>query len=231
MSESGQGQRQPTAGELPPQLYRIADSVILIGVRQTERGPEPLYAEVGGELCGVAYTDPEEIRADLPDDYHLYQIKVTEFLAQLPAVCGLLIDPRCPSPTYVAPYEREVVLAAGLPFPAGATIYMKRKAHKAPRLFAALLPRVQAIAELRRLYCTQYKVADRPQKLLMVYDAELTPGADKLINDAIIAAAAEIQLPDPMQIIAVDDLPEHFRKLVRHSVEPFYVRPDVLEEI
>lgn len=209
---------------LPPHVHRIADSMVLIGLKQTDRGPEPLYTEVAGALCAVAYTDPEEIRADLPDDYRLYQVKVTEMLALLPPATGLVIDPRARSPIYIDPSEREAVIEAGLPFPPGATVYMKRKAHQHPALFAALLPGAEAIGALRHLYCTTYKVADRDQKLLMVYDADPEPGADAQINDAVIAAAAEIRLPDPLQIIAIDDVPEHFRELVRESVGPFYVR-------
>ncbi|MFE0099493.1 enhanced serine sensitivity protein SseB C-terminal domain-containing protein [Streptomyces sp. NPDC059009] len=219
-----------------PLIYRLADSTVLIGVKQTERGPEPLFTAVSGEPCAVAYTEPDEIREVLPDDYHLYQIPVVELLAQLPPVCGLLINPKAASPLYVAAEERDAVIAAGAPFPAGAFIRIKASAENPARLLPAVLARVADVHALRRLYCTRYQVADAREKILMVYDTggaadgpapDAVADQDRAVNDAIMEAAAETSLPDPMQIIALDDLPEEFRRLVLTDVEPCYVRADL----
>jgi len=115
----------PPRPELTTLVFRLADSTVLIGVTDSDRGPEPLFTEVSGQPCAVAYTDPEEIRRDLPDGYRLYQIPVPLLLSQLPPGCGLIIDPRAASPLYVAADERELVLAASVPFPAGAFIQIK----------------------------------------------------------------------------------------------------------
>lgn len=226
MSEHAeQGPQQPI--EVSPLIYRLADSVVLIGVRTGDRGPEPLYTDVSGALCAVAYTDPEEIRRDLPEGYRLFQITVPELLAQLPPAAGLIIDPRAASPIHVAAEERDVVIAAGLPFPAGAYIKVKASADPQPRLLAAALPRIEALAAVRRLYVTRYRVADAREKILVLYEVDAVPGADDAAADAVMAAAADIALADPMQIVALGEVPEDLRAVVLADVEPAYVRPDL----
>jgi SseB protein C-terminal domain len=205
-----------------PLVYRIADTTVLIGLRFGDRGPEPLYTEVGGVPAAVAYTDPDEIRRDLPDGYRLFQLQVPELLGQLPPPCGLVINPRADSPLFVAPEERDLVVAAGQPFPPGAYIRVQGRAERPERLLSAALPRLAAVRELRRLYCTRYRVADAREKLLLVYEADA--GGDDAVNDALLSAAAEAELPDPMQVIALEDIPEEFRRVVLSEVEPCYER-------
>jgi hypothetical protein len=217
----------PLPVEATPLIFRIADSTVLIGVRATERGPEPLFTEVSGEPCAVAYTHPEEIRRDLPDGYRLYQIPVPLLLAQLPPGCGLVIDPRAVPPLYVAADERDVVLAASLPFPAGAFIRIKSGADEQPALLAAALPRIE-VTSVRRVYITRYRVADAREKVLVVYETDPVPGADDLAADAFIAAAADTRLADPMQVVALDDIPAAFRRMILDDVPPAYVRPDLV---
>lgn len=212
--------------EISPLVFRIADSTVLIGVRETERGPEPLFTDVGGEPCAVAYTDPEEIRRDLPDGYRLYQIPVPLFLAELPPGCGLVINPRAASPIHVAADEREIVLAASLPFPSGAFITVKQGGDAQPALLAAALPRIE-VTSVRRVYVTRYRVADAREKVLVVYETDPVPGADAVAADAFTAAAAETGLADPMQVVALPDVPETFREMILQDVPPAYVRPDL----
>ncbi|MEW2522303.1 enhanced serine sensitivity protein SseB C-terminal domain-containing protein [Actinacidiphila alni] len=209
-------------------VFRIADSNVLIGVRSTERGPEPLFTDVGGEPCAVAYTDPEEIRRDLPEDYRLFQITVPELLMRLPVQCGLVIDPRAASPLYVAAAERDAVIAAGQPFPAGAPVRIKQGGDRQPALVAAALPRVAAVGGVRRVYLTRYQVADAREKVLVAYEADAEPaGTDAAAADAFMAAAAEVELADAMQVVALDDIPEELRRIVLEDVPPVYVRADL----
>ncbi|MEE4544879.1 hypothetical protein V2S66_23300 [Streptomyces sp. V4-01] len=223
MSESAEG---PV--EVTPLVFRIADSTVLIGVRTTERGPEPLFTDVGGEPCAVAYTDPEEISGDLPEGYRLFQIPVPLLLTQLPPGCGLLINPRAASPLLVAAAERDIVLAASVPFPSGAFIAIKSGGDEQPRLLAAALPRIEFTA-VRRVYVTRYRVADAREKVLVVYETDPAPGADSLAADGFAAAAAETGLADPMQVVALADVPETFRAILLADVPPAYVRPDLVE--
>ncbi|MEU3463151.1 hypothetical protein ABZ721_24815 [Streptomyces sp. NPDC006733] len=221
-------QPDPNGGpiEVSPLLYRLADSIVLIGVRTGDRGPEPLYTDVSGTLCAVAYTDPDEIRRDLPDGYRLFQITVPELLAQLPPAAGLIVNPRAASPIHVAADERDVVIAAGRPFPAGAFIKVKASADAQPRLLAAVLPRLAALPAVRRLFLTRYRVADAREKILAVYEVDGTPGADEAAADAVTAAAAEIALADPMQVVALGDVPEELRAVVLADVDPAWVRAE-----
>jgi hypothetical protein len=223
MSDSAEG---PV--EVTPLVFRIADSTVLIGVRTTERGPEPLFTDVGGEPCAVAYTDPEEIRSDLPEGYRLFQIPVPLLLTQLPPGCGLVINPRAASPLLVAAAERDIVLAASVPFPSGAFIAIKSGGDDQPRLLAAALPRIEFTA-VRRVYLTRYRVADAREKVLVVYETDPVPGADSLAADGFAAAAAETGLADPMQVVALADVPETFRAILLADVPPAYVRPDLVE--
>jgi hypothetical protein len=225
-----------TAGEDPALpvsalVFRIADSNVLIGVRPTDRGPEPLFTDVGGEPCAVAYTDPAEIRRDLPDGYRLFQITVPELLMRLPVTCGLVIDPRAASPVYVAAGERDAVIAAGQPFPAGAPVRIKQGGDRQPALLAAALPRVEAAGGVRRVFLTRYQVADAREKVLVAYEVDAEPaGTDAVAAEAFMAAAAQVELPDAMQIVALDDIPEELRRIVLSQVPPCYVRADLRGE-
>jgi hypothetical protein len=223
MTDSHTGDPSPN----PTLLYRLADSTVLIGVQQTEAGPQPLLTQVGGEPCAVAYTNPEELRRDLPEGYRMYQLTVPELLAELPPVCGLVVNPRAPSPVYVSADRREAVIEAGRPFPAGATIRVLPGGDEQPRLLAAALGDLKAIPALRRLYCTRYRVADAREKLLVVYDTDAEPGADVATAEAVISAATETRLVDPLQVIALDDVPDQFREVVLGEVPPAYVRADL----
>jgi hypothetical protein len=212
---------------LNPLIFRIADSIVLIGVKPTDRGPELMYTEAGDTVCAVAYTDPAEIRRDLPDGYRLFQITVPELLQRVHPACGLLIGPHAVPPLLVMPYEREAVLAASLPFPPGAPIRLKKRGDRQPALLAAALPRIAAMPAVRRVYLTRYQVADAREKVLVVYDHEVAAeGADGDAADAFIAAAAEIDLADPMQIVALADVPEPFHGMLLANVPPAYVRAD-----
>lgn len=120
-------------------------------------------------------------------------------------------------------------MAAGLPFPAGALIQVKASADSQPRFLAAAWPRLEQITALRRLYLTRYQVEDAREKMLAVYAYDQAEGVDGAINNALISAAAEISLADPMQIIWLDDVPEDFRATVLADVAPCYVRADLRE--
>jgi hypothetical protein len=206
-------------------VWRLADSTVLIGVKQTADGPVPLVTEVSGEPVGVAFTDPAEIRALLPDDYRMFQIPLVEFLGNLPPTYGLVVDPRTDSPVYIPAEERDVVLLAALPFPTGAPIKVKQSADGPPAFLAAAGTRLAAVPEARRVYCTRYQVADAREKLLVAYDCEL--GGDAAVAEAVVAAAAAVELPDPMKVTALDDIPEQFRDMILAGVEPFHVRGDL----
>jgi hypothetical protein len=211
---------------LNPLIFRIADSNVLIGVKPTDRGPELMYADVGDTVCAVAYTDPEEIRRELPEGYRLFQITVPELLKRLHPACGLVIGPRAASPLLVMPYEREAVIAAGLPFPAGAPIRLKQGGDRQPTLVRAALPRVESAAGVLRVFLTRYQVADAREKVLVVYEHDAAAeSADGAAADAFMEAAAEIGLADPMQIVALDDVPEPFHGMLLADVPPVYVRP------
>ncbi|WP_069467540.1 hypothetical protein, partial [Actinacidiphila rubida] len=172
---------------LNPLVFRIADSTVLIGVKATDRGPELMYTDVGDTVCAVAYTDPEEIRRDLPDGYRLFQITVPDLLRRLHPGCGLLIGPRAASPLMVMPYEREAVLAASVPFPAGAPIRIKKHGVPHRALMAAALPRIEAEPGVLRVYLTRYQVADARMKLLVVYENDpAAEGADATAADAFV---------------------------------------------
>jgi hypothetical protein len=210
---------------LNPLVFRIADSIVLIGVKPTDRGPELMYTDVGDTVCAVAYTDPEEIRRDLPDGYRLFQITVPELLKRLHPACGLLIGPRAASPLMVMPYERDAVMAASLPFPAGAPIRIKKRGVPQRPLLKAALRRIEASEGVLRVYLTRYQVADAREKLLVVYENDRgVEGADAIAADAFIDAAAEIGLTDPMQVVALDDVPEPFHDMLLEDVPPAYVR-------
>ncbi|AEW92855.1 hypothetical protein SCATT_04840 [Streptantibioticus cattleyicolor NRRL 8057 = DSM 46488] len=62
-------------------------------------------------------------------------------MTQPPPVCGLVINPRDKSPLYVAAEERDDVLAAAVPFPAGARVWIRTKTREPEGLLAAALPR------------------------------------------------------------------------------------------
>lgn len=215
---------------LNPLVFRIADSTVLIGVKPTDRGPELMYTDVGDTVCAVAYTDPEEIRADLPDGYRLFQITVPELLKRLHPACGLLIGPRAASPLMVLPYERDAVMAASLPFPAGAPIRIKKRGVPQRALMKAALPRIGSAGGVLRIYLTRYQVADAREKLLVVYENDQgAEGADAVAADAFIDAAAEIGLADPMRVVALDDVPEPFHAMLLKDVPPAYVRADLAD--
>ncbi|MCL2731831.1 MAG: hypothetical protein FWE15_17610 [Actinomycetia bacterium] len=213
---------------LNPLVFRIADSMVLIGVRATDRGPELMYTEVGDTVCAVAYTDPEEIRSDLPDGYRLFQIGVPDLLRRLHPECGLLIGPRAASPLMVMPYERDAVIAASVPFPVGAPIRIKKHGVPHRALMKAVLPRITAAPGVLRVYLTRYQVADAREKLLVVYENDpAVAGADADAANAFIEAAAEIEMADPMQVVALDDVPEPFHAMVLDDVPPVYVRSEL----
>ncbi|MYS22338.1 SseB protein C-terminal domain-containing protein [Streptomyces sp. DvalAA-14] len=210
-----------------PLIFRIADSNVLIGVQPTDRGPELMYTDTGDQLCAVAYTDPEEIRRDLPGGYRLFQITVPELLQRLAPGCGLVVNPRAASPLVVMPWERDAVIAAGRPFPAGAPVRIKQGGDHQPDLIAAARPRVEALSGVRAVYLTRYQVADAREKILVAYDHDpAAPGADTAAAEAFVAAAAQIGLPDPMQIVALHDIPDELRRIVLADVPPCYVRAD-----
>jgi hypothetical protein len=217
-----------TPVEVTPLIFRLADSTVLIGVRATDRGPQPLVTDVAGQPCAVAYTDPEELRRDLPDGYHLYQIPVPLLLNQLPPGCGLVINPQAASPLYIAADERQTVLAASVPFPADAFIKIKAGGDQQPALLAAVLPRID-VTPVRRVFITRYQVADAREKVLVAYETDPVPGADDLAADAFMSAAADTRLSDPMQIVALADIPEPFRHIILDDVAPAYVRPDLVD--
>lgn len=208
---------------LNPLVFRIADSTVLIGVKPTERGPELMYTDVGDTVCAVAYTDPAEIRRDLPDGHRLFQITVPDLLERLHPACGLLIGPRAASPLMVMPYERQAVLTAALPFPPGAPVRIKKQGVPQPALMKAALPRLTATPGVLRVYLTRYQVADAREKLLVVYEHDpAAPGADVAAADAFIDAAAAVDLTDPMQVVALGDVPEPFHAMLLADVPPAY---------
>lgn len=82
-----------------------------------------------------------------------------------------------------------------------------------------------AVQDARRVYRTRYRVADAREKLLVAYDCE--PGGDSAVANAVVDAAAAVQLSDPMKAMALDDVPEQFRGMILAGVKPFHVRADL----
>lgn len=214
-------------GGVSPLVYRVVEMWILIAIKHTDRGPEPLFTEVSGQLCAVAFTDPEELRQDLPEGYRMYSIPLKHFLRDLPAVCGLIVDPRAASPIYIAPEERQAVMDACLPFPPGANIVVATRSRPQRKLLDAVLPRVQGVPEVRRLYYTYYVVEGGPKKHLLAYDVAGEPGADGPAADAIYEEIERINFPGLAQVMSIDDVPEEFRRMILGRVKPCYVRADL----
>jgi hypothetical protein len=209
---------------LNPLIFRIADSWVLFGVKESGERPEPMYADVGDQVCAVAYTDAEEMERDLPEGYHLYQITVPELLEGLHPACGLIIGPHSASPLTVMPWERDAVLAAAEPFPAGAPVRIKTGVYRPARLLAAALLWVKRIDGVRAVYVTRYQVADARERVLVAYDHDPdVPGSDR-VADAFYAAAAKINLTDPLRVVALADMPDGLRRVVEDGVRPCYVR-------
>jgi hypothetical protein len=209
---------------LNPLIFRIADMWVLIGVKDTDKGPELMYADVGDQVCAVAYTDPAEIRRDLPEGYRLNQITVPDLLERLHPAIGLLIGPRAASPLTVMPWERDAVLAAGLAFPPGAPVRIETGGDRPPaKLLGPALPRLKKIAGVRAVYVTRYQVADARERILVAYDHDPdVPGSDR-VADVFYGVAAQLDLPEPMRVVALADIPAGLRATVENHVRPSYV--------
>lgn len=204
--------------------YRLADSEVLIGVAQTPQGPAPLFTEVSGEIACVAFTDPDEARADLPDTHRLFSIVVADLLRQLPPHVGLVVDPRSPSPVHVAAADKGLLLEAARPFPANAPVAIGEPAQEPTELLEQLLRTAPQLDVLRRLWRTWYQLADAREKLLVVYDVEGATGADAAAADLVVRAAEAVDYPHPLLVLALDDLPSGHREWLLANTPPCYER-------
>lgn len=212
--------RQPTP--IASTVYRLADSRVVIAVTTGENGPMPLFTEVSGDLCAVAYTDPEEARRDAPDGARVFEIQVAELLRRLPPVCGLLVDPRAPSPVFVAPGERALVLDAAVPFPAGAVVRFDQTFAVPEPVLARLRDALAAVPTVRRAYCTRYQVADVRVKLLVAVDADAATDA----VEAAFQALREAGYSGPAEVATLASIPETLRRIVLTDIAPCYIRAD-----
>jgi hypothetical protein len=209
-------------------VYRLADGMVLIGVAETPRGPEPLFTDVSGAPTAVAYTDPDEMRRVLPEGYRQFQIQVSELLEQLPAGVGLVIDPHAPSPVYVSPQQRQEVVEAAWPFPTGAHVRYGEPATEPSELLDCLATKSEQLPSVRRWWRAWYQVHDAREKLLLVYDVE--GDGEELAGNARRAADAAHDClgltgyGHPAQVISLGDLPDEAREWLTTTQTPCYER-------
>lgn len=203
-------------------IYRLADATVLITVERTQRGPVLLYTTVSDEPAAVAYTDVDEAKADMPDGYHLYQIPVAELVAKLPAGYGLVIDPRAKTPVHIPAAARTMIADAALPFPPGATVRIGLPRDEPAELLRRAVENVADVAEVRRMYRAWYQVEGAREKLLIAVRGDGAPDAGTLAGRAVIAAAAALDYPYPIEVVDLDDVPEDFRHWILENLEPFY---------
>lgn len=210
---------------LASSVYRLADAEVLIAVAQTPDGPAPLFADVGGEIACIAYTDLREAESDVPDTHRLFSIVVADMLSQLPEHVGLVVDPRAASPVHVAAQDKARVRAAARPFPDGAQVAIGEPAEEPSALTARLQEVAPEAPAVRRMWRTWYQAADARAKLLVVYDVEGQAGADAQAADLIVEAARSTDYPRPLLVLALDDVPIEHRQWLLANTPPFYERP------
>jgi SseB protein C-terminal domain len=222
--------RRPAAGPIATSIYRLADSMVLFAVRQTDRGPEPLFTEVSGAPTAVAYTDQAEIDRIKPDGYAVFQVQLSDFLSQLPVGIAIVVDPHAPSPVYIAPGQRDAVLEAAWPFPTGAHITYGVPNDEPTELLACIATRSEQLPTVRRWWRAWYQVQDAREKLLLVYEAD---GADQELAanarpaaDAAYECLGLVGYDRPGQVISLTDVPVEAQLWLTENVVPFYDRPD-----
>lgn len=220
--------RQRASAGIATSIYRLADSMVLFAVRQTDRGPEPLFTEVSGAATAVAYTDQAEIDRVLPDGYAVFAIQLSQFLGQLPPGIGLVVDPNARSPVYVAPDQRQAVLEAAWPFPGGARITYGVPNTEPTDLLDCIATKSEHLRSVRRWWRAWYQVADAREKLLLVYEVDGT-GDERAANagpaaDAAYECLALATYDKPGQVISLSDVPEEGREWLTANVDPFYER-------
>jgi SseB protein C-terminal domain len=218
------------AGTLPvaTSIYRLADSMVLIGVLATERGPEPLFTDVSGALTAVAFTDSDEMTRTLPEGYHVFQIQVSELLQQLPVPVALVIDPHAPSPIFVSGEQRQAVIEAAWPFPNGAHITYGEPLTEPTDLLDCIATKSEQQPAVHRWWRAWYQVADAREKLLLVYDVDGT-GDELAANarpaaDAAYECLALVTYDRPGQVISLGDVPRDAQEWLSANVKPFYER-------
>jgi hypothetical protein len=227
-SRSPQAEHHTGALPIASSIYRLADSMVLIGVSQTERGPEPLFTEVSGALTAVAYTDWNEMARTMPEGYHLFQIQVSELLAQLPENVGLVVDPHAPSPIFVSGEHRQAVIEAAWPFPSGAHITYGVPLTEPTDLLDCIATKSEQQPSVRRWWRAWYQVGDAREKLLLVYEVdgsgnELAANA-RPAADAAYECLALVTYDKPGQVISLSDVPPEAQDWLTANVAPFYER-------
>ena len=209
---------------LASSLYRLADAEVLIGVAETPQGPQPLFTDVSGESAVVAYTDLEEAQADLPESHRLFSIPVAELLAELAPHAGLVVDPRSAAPVYVAAADKQQVVEAARPFPAGAPTRIGDPAEEPTALLDELRRTAPSVPGLRRLWRTWYQAADARPRLLVVLETSDPAGQDAAAA-LVLLAAEQVALVSPLLVMALEDLPAEHRDWLLANTPPFHERP------
>lgn len=206
-------------------IYRLADAMVLFTVTQGERAPQPLTTLVSGQVAVVAYTDEQEADQDCPPGYAVFQVQVSDLLKDLPGDAGLVIDPRAPSPVYIPPQDKEKVIRAALPFPADARIRIGQPKTEPVTVLQAIRRNAPSERAIRRMYRCWYQAADARERLLIAVELEpLPPQASMDALGAVTSALADLDYEHPVVAVALDDIPEDFRRPLQENVEPFYVR-------
>lgn len=219
----GLGREAPIATS----VYRLADASVLMPVRSTERGPEPLFTRVSELPCAVAYTEADEAQSDSPEDYRIFSVQVVEALVSLPQGAGLVIDPRAERPILLGPQDRELMMQAAAPFPVGPRIRLGQPTEPPRELYDDFHAIGACHPEVRRILVAWYSVADAREKLLVTPETD-GPGLDDpewdALNRELVEAAAAREYPHPMQVVHLHRVPQPHRGWLESDAEQVYAR-------
>ncbi len=208
-------------------IYRLADAMVLFTVSQGQGAPQALTTTVSGQVTVVAYTDEQEADRDCPPGYQVFQVQVSDLLGNLPADAGLVINPRAASPVYIPAAEKEKVIRAALPFPTGARIRIGQPKTEPVEILDAVRRRAVAEPAIRRAYRCWYQAADARERLLVAVDLGPLSAEGKVrALGAVPDALSGLEYGHPVVAVALDEIPEEFRRSLLENVQPFYVRDE-----
>jgi hypothetical protein len=203
-----------------PSLYQLADAVVHLPVRPTDRGPEPLFGTVGEVLSAVAFSAREAAVASAPEGYGVIAMRIADIVRNLPEGTGLVVDANTEDSFWVSPEEREQVVEAGLPFPVGAPVQVGEPAEEPAELVQRLRELAPTEPGLHRMWRAWYSVADTPARLLVVYACD--PGEEMAAGDLITRAAQEVRYPHRMIPVSESNVPTQVMAWLRESLSPFW---------
>jgi hypothetical protein len=211
--------------DIASSIYRLADAMVLFTVTEGEHAPRALTTLVSGQVAAVAYTGEQEADRDCPPGYKVYQVQVSDLLRDLPDDTGLVIDPRTPSPVYIPPADKEKVIRAALPFPTGARIRLGQPKTEPVAALDAIRRNLPSGHSIRRAYRCWYQAADARERLLIAVDLDPIPAQDKMHAVGVVTGSLPgLDYKHPVTAIALDEIPEDFRRSLLENVHPFYVR-------